>query len=136
MKRLRMLIVEDEFLSRNLLASLMAERGSADVAVDGEEAVRAVKYAYDSGTPYDVIFLDIMLPVMDGQEALRRIRDYERERGLHAPEGCKVVMTTALSDARNVMDAFKGQCEAYIVKPYNKPKIEEQLRSIGLLDRP
>jgi two-component system chemotaxis response regulator CheY len=134
MRKIKILIVEDEFLSRNLLAAYVAEYGPCDVAVDGEEAVKAVKYAYESGEPYDLVLLDIMLPVKDGQDALRDIRNYERERGIVAHDGAKIVMTTALSDARNVMEAFKSQCEAYIPKPYSKGKIDDTIRGLGFKD--
>jgi two-component system chemotaxis response regulator CheY len=131
MKKLKILIVEDEFLSRNLLAMLVSDYGQTDVAVDGEEAVRAVQYAYEAGAPYDLVLLDIMLPQKDGQQALREMRAYEKERGVAGPDGMKVIMTTALTDARNVMEAFKGQCEAYIPKPYSKAKIDEHIKAIN-----
>lgn len=134
MKKLKILIVEDEFLSRNLLVTLVAEHGQTDVAVDGDEAVRAVQYAYDSGTPYDLVLLDIMLPQKDGQQALREMRAFEKARGVAGPDGMKVIMTTALTDARNVMEAFKGQCEAYIPKPYSKAKIDQAIAAIGFGD--
>jgi two-component system chemotaxis response regulator CheY len=134
MKKLKMLIVEDEFLSRNLLASLVAEYGTVEMAVDGEEAVRAVKYAYDGGARYDLILLDIMLPLKDGQDALKEIRAYEQSLGLVGSDCSKIIMTTALSDARNVMQAFKCQCEAYIPKPYSKAKIDEQIRALDFGD--
>lgn len=131
MKKLKILIVEDEFLSRNLLASLVAEYGVCDVAVDGEEAIRAVKFAYDGHLPYDLVLLDIMLPLKDGQEVLREIRAHEKSLGLVGNDCSKIIMTTALSDARNVMEAFKSQCEAYIPKPYSKAKIDEQIRALN-----
>ncbi len=130
-----MLIVEDEFLSRNLLASLVSEYGSHDLAVDGPEAVKAALFAYDSRKPYDLIFLDIMLPLKDGQDVLREIRAYEELRGLARSDCAKVIMTTALSDARNVMEAFRSQCDAYIPKPYSKAKLDEEVRGLGFPDQ-
>jgi len=132
MRQLKILIVEDEFLSRQLLMAIVTELGKADVAVDGEEAVNAVRMSYESGSPYDVVFLDIMLPAKDGQEALKEIRSYEQERGVPASEGVKVIMTTALSDSRSIMQAFRSQCEAYVTKPYNRKKITDELLKLGL----
>jgi two-component system, chemotaxis family, chemotaxis protein CheY len=131
MRELRMLIVEDEFLSRQLLLKYVGDYGSSDVAVDGEEAVRAVQGAYESGSPYDLIFLDIMLPKKDGQAALKEIRTYEAARGILGEGTCRVLMLTALSDARSVMEAFKNQCEGYLTKPYSKAKLEEAISKIG-----
>ncbi len=132
MRELRMLIVEDEFLSRQLLQTYIAEHGSCDVAVDGKEAVRAVELSYEAGKPYDLVFMDIMLPEMDGQTALKEIRSFESARGIMGEDTCKVLMMTALSDARSVMEAFKNQCEGYITKPYSKVKLDEAVRKIGL----
>jgi two-component system chemotaxis response regulator CheY len=131
MRQLRMLIVEDEFLSRQLLQTYAAEYGSCDVAVEGKEAVRAFEFAHDAGKPYDLVFMDIMLPGMDGQAALKEIRSYEASRGIRGGETCKVLMTTALSDAKTVMESFKNQCEGFLTKPYSKPMLIEALRNIG-----
>jgi two-component system chemotaxis response regulator CheY len=71
---MRVLVVEDDFISRKLLTTLLGHYGSCDVAVDGVEAVSAFKMALAEGAPYDLICLDIMMPNMDGQEALKEIR--------------------------------------------------------------
>jgi two-component system chemotaxis response regulator CheY len=130
----RILIVEDEFLSRNLLSHLIAEYGSFDTAINGNEGVEAVKRAYETGSPYDLIFLDIMMPEKNGQMALKEIRDFEKKRGILAVDGCKVVMTTALGDAKNGMEVLCSQCEAHITKPYVKKSIDEQIRKLEFPD--
>jgi two-component system chemotaxis response regulator CheY len=124
---LRILVVEDDFLSRNLLSQMVSKFGAVDFAVDGLEAVEAVKASYRSKAPYSLIFLDIMMPRKDGLAALGEIREFEDSLGIPAMEVCKVIMTTALGDAKNVMSAFKSQCEAYITKPFAKKAIEEQV---------
>lgn len=73
------------------------------------------------------------MPVMDGNQALRAIRDLEEKRGILAPQGAKIIMTTALDDMKNVMQAFHGLCDAYLVKPIEKAKLIEYLHSLGLL---
>ena len=131
MGKLKILIVEDEFLSRQLLQSYLEGRAQCDVAVDGVEAVRAVELSYESGKPYDLVFLDIMLPTKDGQTALKEIRAYESSRGIQGGQTCKIVMMTALSDAKTVMESFKNQCEGYVTKPYSKQKLEAAIRELG-----
>jgi two-component system, chemotaxis family, chemotaxis protein CheY len=127
---LRILVVEDDFLSRSLLTKIVSEYGEVEVAADGIEAVEAVKRSYGSGMPYELIFLDIMMPRKDGQTALREIRAFEESSGVSAPDTCKIIMTTALGDAKNVMGAFGSQCEAYVVKPFSKKAIDEQVRNL------
>ncbi len=134
MKQLRMLIVEDEFLSRKLVGHFVGKYGSFDVAINGEEALRAIRDAYEEARPYDVVFLDIMMPDMDGLSVLKEARAYETQRGIPATDGVKVIMTTALGDAKSVMEAFRNQCEAYITKPYTEENFEMQLRKLGLIE--
>ena len=55
---------------------------------------------------YEVITLDIMMPEMDGQEALKRIRDIEDKAGIPYKKRAKIMMTTALGDVKTVMGAF------------------------------
>jgi len=130
---MRILVVEDDFVSRRLLCAFMAPYGSCDVAVDGEEAVKAVRLALDDNHPYDLICLDVMMPNMNGQIALRKIRELEREHEILVGDGARVIMTTALGDAKNVMQAFKGDCDAYIIKPIDKAKLIEELQKLGLI---
>lgn len=131
MKSLKMLVAEDEFLSRNLLTRMIQSYGTVDGAVDGAEAVAALKAAYESGKPYDLVFLDIMMPGKDGQAALKELRNYEESIGIHSPDVCKVIMVTALADAKNVMAAFNSQCEGYVTKPYSASAIREMVEKIA-----
>jgi two-component system chemotaxis response regulator CheY len=131
---LRMLIVEDEFLSRKLVGHYIEKYGKFDVAVNGEEALKAVQAAYEEGQPYDVVFLDIMMPDKSGLAVLKEIRELEVERGVEVSDGIKVIMTTALGDAKSVMEAFRSQCEAYITKPYTEDAFATQLKKLGLVD--
>lgn len=128
------LVVEDEFTSRKILTRLLGEYGEADVAVDGDEAKAAIKAQLSLGSPYEVIFLDIMLPGMDGQEVLRCLREAEAEHGVELGQGARVIMTTSLADAKNVMRAFRSGCESYLVKPIDKPKVVGELVKLGLIE--
>jgi two-component system, chemotaxis family, chemotaxis protein CheY len=130
---MRTLIVEDDFTSRILMSEFLRELGPAHVAVDGREAVEAVRSALKSGTPYELICLDIMLPEMNGQDVLKEIRARENEAGIQLGKGAKVIMTSALSDPKNVLSAFREQCDGYLVKPIVKEQLFEQLRIQGLI---
>lgn len=132
---MKILIAEDDFVSRKVMLGHLSQYGDCDVAIDGIEAVQAITSAIESDVPYDLVFLDIMMPNMDGQEALTCIRNLESENGISLGDGAKVVMSTALSDAHNVLKAFNGQCEAYIVKPVTREKILNQLIELELIPR-
>ncbi|MBN1524197.1 MAG: response regulator [Spirochaetales bacterium] len=131
---MRVLIAEDDFGSRKLLQNILAEYGDCDVAVDGEEAIEAFKIAWKEQKPYELVCMDIMMPKVNGQEALKAIRDYERDSGIKPSEEAKVIMTTVLDDPKNVIDAlYKGGASAYVVKPINKEKFLKEIHELGLL---
>lgn len=130
---MKMLVVEDDFASRTVLQKMVSKYGACDVAVNGEEALIAFEGAYSEGAPYDVVFLDIMMPGMDGHEVLAKIRQFEEKWGVSGLGGVKVIMVTALGDYDNIMKGFRGQCEAYIVKPVQEEKIVDQLKTLKLI---
>ena len=130
---MKTLIVDDDFTSRKLLLKILSGYGSCDVAVDGKEAVNAFKLALNEWEIYDLVCLDIMMPNMDGQEALVEIRKLEKEKGILGLDGVKVIMTTALDDADSVKTAFREQCEAYLVKPIEKDKLVQKLNEFDLI---
>ena len=81
--------------------------------------------------PYNLILLDIMRPNVDGHAALAAIRSLESGLGVAPADEAKVIMTTALSDASNVMKAFKGQCDGSLVKPIRKEPLFAELEKLG-----
>jgi two-component system chemotaxis response regulator CheY len=130
---MKTLIVEDDFTSRLLLQEILKSYGPSHIAVNGKEAVEAAHLARKTGAPYDLICLDIMMPEMDGQEALRQIREQEESMGIWSTEGAKIVMTTALSDFGNLRAAYMSLCDAYLEKPIQKAKLLEALRKLKLI---
>lgn len=131
---MRFLIVEDDFTSRKFLQNMLAPFGECDIAVNGVEAVEAFKTALDSNVSYDLVCLDIMMPEMDGHEALRAMRSIERERAIAPAQEVPVVMTTALDDPKNVVEAYyKGGATSYVPKPIDRQLFLQLLRNLGVL---
>ena len=131
---MKTLIVEDDFTSRLLLQEFLNPYGPSHIAVNGAEAVEAVTAALDAGEPYNLICLDIMMPEMDGQTALKLIRGIEEATGIFSNRGAKIVMTTALSDVKNIADAFRGLCDAYLMKPIDRAKLLDELHKLKLIE--
>ncbi len=130
---MKALIAEDDFTSRLLLQEFLKKYGTSHVAVNGKEAVEAVQASLEADEPYDLICLDIMMPEMDGQEALRQIRGLEEKKGILSTHGAKIVMTTILGDHKNMIAAFAGLCDAYLTKPIRKVDLLEQMRDLKLI---
>ena len=131
---MKVLIAEDDFASRKFMLRFFEKYGDCDVTVDGKEAVEAYKMAIECGEPYDLICLDIMMPEMDGHQALRAIRKIEEESGVAEDKRVKIVMTTALSETRHVTKAFENGCTAYAGKPINQDKLEAMLKKFKLIE--
>ena len=132
---MRVLVVEDDFTSRKVLQKILAPYGEVDIAVNGVEAVEAFTQSLDDDNRYDLICMDIMMPEMDGQTALRTIRGIERERGIAPAQEVKVVMTTALDDPKNVVEAYyKGGATSYVPKPIDKHMLLHLLKNLGVIE--
>jgi len=129
---MKALIVEDDFTSRLLLQEILKHLGETHCAMNGVEALEAVQLSLATGAPYDLICLDIMMPRMDGQEALKKIRALEEAQGIYSTDGAKILMATALADLKNVRVAYGSLCDGYLVKPIRKDKLLEALRKLGL----
>jgi two-component system chemotaxis response regulator CheY len=130
---MRFLIVEDDFISRRLMQKMLSPFGDCDIAVNGREALTAFSAALAEKAPYALICLDVMMPEMDGHQALKEIRRIEREAGLEPSREVKVLMTTSLDSPRDVMEAyFKGGCNGYLVKPIERLKLVAFLKEFKI----
>jgi two-component system chemotaxis response regulator CheY len=123
----RILIVEDDLISRKFLSKFMNRYGDYDLVVDGLEAIDAYLLATKEGVPYDLICLDVMMPKIDGIQVLKTIRDLEKQNGVNDNEKCKIVMTTVLGEILTVQSAFDFGCNAYASKPLDIAKLTEVL---------
>ena len=131
---MKCLIAEDNLMSRRILKELLSPKFDCDIAVNGQEAIDSFQLAHESKRPYDVIFMDIMMPLVDGLEALICIRTLERKMEIPHSLAVKVIMTTALDDPHTVVRSFNEcQADAYIVKPISRQKIASELRKLKLL---
>lgn len=116
---LRILAVEDNAVNRMVLLAMLANLGwHADVAVNGKEAVDLVS----PGT-YDVVLLDVMMPVMDGLEAARRIRELD----IKQPVLIAITASAMPEDRAKCLDAGMNH---YITKPFLKADLLAALRSV------
>lgn len=131
---MKTLIVEDDFSSRILLQRVMSEFGQVDVAHNGQDAVSAFRTALQNHSPYDLIFMDVLMPEMDGQQALLEIREIEKGNKMISNGGTKVIMTSAMGDPENVIKAYhKGGVDSYLVKPIDLYLLFQQLQYMEIL---
>jgi two-component system, chemotaxis family, chemotaxis protein CheY len=132
-RHLRMLLVEDDFTSRLLLQTFLSRYGECHVAVNGREAVEAFRSALEQGQRYDLICMDIMMPEMDGREAVRQVRLLEEARGILSSSRVKIIMTTAVDDIKEAMRCFKEICDEYLTKPIDLAKLLSHMKFYQLV---
>lgn len=130
---MKILLAEDDFATRKYMVNMLMKYGECDVAVDGIEAIDAFVMALEDGAPYDLICLDIMMPLMDGYQALASIRKLEEEQHISADKAVKVIITTALKEQRNVKMAYELGCSVYSGKPIEPETFEAELKKMNLL---
>jgi CheY-like chemotaxis protein len=125
---LKVLLVEDNPVNQKIAVRMLQKLGhEVEVAGNGLEAVEKFK-----GGAYTAVLMDVSMPVMDGFEATRKIRELERAVGGHVP----VVALTA-----NAMDGDRERCmnagmDEYLSKPVRTEDLEETLRKIAALVHP
>ena len=132
---MKVLIAEDDLVSRKFLQKFLSDYAECDVVVDGMEALDAYLMAVKEKEPYDLICLDIMMPKVDGVKVLKAIRDFENQKGFLYGNKTKVIMTTALAESQYVYKAFEIGCEAYAAKPIDTKKFIEVLEKLELIKK-
>ena len=130
---MKILLAEDDFVTRKYMSNFLSKYGECDVTVDGMEAIEAFTMALEDNEPYDLVCLDIMMPIMDGYQALAGIRRLEKEREIPVEKTVKVIMTTALNEDDNVKKAFELGCTIYSGKPIDQERFEQVIRKLGLI---
>jgi two-component system, chemotaxis family, chemotaxis protein CheY len=115
------------------MQELLKIYGPVHIAVNGKEALDAVRIALLANEPYDLICLDIMMPEMDGQQALSGIRALEEAQGIFSSDGPKIMMTTVMADLKNVSTGYMNLCDACLTKHVHISVLDKELRTLKLI---
>jgi two-component system chemotaxis response regulator CheY len=115
----RILIVDDTLFMRTLLKNILFSGGHDIVgeAADGDEAVAKYK-----DLKPDLVTMDVVMPKVNGIEALKQIRAMDPT--------ARVVMCTAVGQEQMVKLAIKTGARGYIVKPFQAPKVLEEIKNV------
>jgi len=128
---MKSLVAEDDITSRLILQKVLSKYGQCDVAADGRQAVEAVKDALQKNQSYDLVCMDLGMPVMDGQEALREIHKLDAAAKVLNPT--KIIVTTGQTDMASITNALIGRCNGYLMKPIDIEKLCNELRELRLI---
>ncbi|HYE40389.1 MAG TPA: response regulator, partial [Ramlibacter sp.] len=118
--RPRLLVVDDNSLNQLLLSEMLQVLGyEADIEADGRAAV-----SHCAATPPDGVLMDLQMPVMDGIEATRRIRELQAERRIpHFP----IVAATALTSLQDREACMRAGMDGYLTKPLDLRSLAVEL---------
>jgi two-component system chemotaxis response regulator CheY len=126
----KFLVVDDDNFMTETMVIMLELLGMKDVskALNGDQALEQFERALLAGTPYSLVLLDILMPGMDGQEVLKRMRAMERQAGIPREDWSVIIMATALNSPKDMMDALlEGDCTDYIVKPIDEGSLRGML---------
>ncbi|BEP27989.1 response regulator [Helicovermis profundi] len=131
---MKILIAEDDYVSRKFLYKFLSKYGECDITIDGYETLEVFIMAIEEKKYYDLICLDIMMPKLDGVEVLKMIREIEEKNEISEKNKSKIIMTTALNSTESVFNSYENGSEAYAVKPIDTEKFVSVMRNLGLID--
>jgi len=132
---MKCLIVDDDSFGREMLTCILSDYAEIiDTAEDGAEAVERFSRSLQDRRPYDLVCLDIQMPVLNGQEALKQMRRLEDESERANSGTAVIVMTTAVNSVQEIKEAiWQGDCNNYLVKPIAQADLVSLLNTYKLI---
>ncbi|KAF4614071.1 hypothetical protein D9613_007880 [Agrocybe pediades] len=130
-KKFRVLVVEDNSILRNLLIKWLSSKGYTYCsAVNGHDGVNVFK----KDGPFDVVLLDLSMPVLDGVGATKEMRSIEEEmkKGNDNFQPARILALTGMSSLEDKRRAFDAGVDGYLVKPVAFKTLDETFRKLGL----
>ncbi len=119
----RILIVEDNLINRMIMRRLLEKEGFEEIE-EAENGRVALDRCIHSDSPYDVIFMDIQMPVMDGLTAMKKIRE------LNDYETCRIVALTGYKSEEDRQNLINSGFDRYISKPYHQKILSDYIASL------
>jgi two-component system chemotaxis response regulator CheY len=130
---IKALIVDDVDFLALMLAKMMPQGSTTKTAASGDEAIKLYGKAFYAKEPYHLICLDIRMPNIDGVEVLEFIRKFEKDQNVAKENAAKIIMTTSVNKKETVIEVMQKGCDSYIIKPYNKERIDIELKKLALI---
>ena len=132
---MRILIIDDEMVSRTKLELIMEYFGDCKTLEHGDDALALFHEAHQEGDPFDLIMLDINLPGMDGIQLLSAIRNAEKKLNIEKSHQAKILMTSSCRDKERIVASVQSGCDDYIGKPFDLNLIRNKLDKLGIKER-
>jgi two-component system, chemotaxis family, chemotaxis protein CheY len=124
---MKILVVDDESVSLRKMEFIMKSYGTCDRVDSGQAAIDAFVKGWENWSPYDLITLDMMMEGMNGNEALAKIRDLEKQKDVPEDKRVRVIMVTAMADKDTIISCVQSGCDDFISKPFERQIVEGKL---------
>ncbi|MCO4781098.1 MAG: response regulator [Candidatus Cloacimonetes bacterium] len=126
---MKILIVDDEEFICEILTEFLSDYGEATIVTEGTKAIPTYKEAIEKNEPFDLVYLDVMMPDISGLEILKQIQANEIDKS--EDEKTKIIMITSSYDPDNFFDSYRGGCQVFLTKPIRQNIIKEKLAQLG-----
>lgn len=125
--KLRVLVAEDNLVNQEVVLRMLKLEEIYDVVIakDGQEAYDLVKESMDKGEFFNLIFMDIQMPNLDGLQSTRLIR----QMGYSAP----IVALTAFAEESNVRECYDSGMDEFLSKPIRRPALKQVLKKFSTI---
>lgn len=134
---MKFLFVDDDESILLFLNSFLSMYAVCAEAQNGEEALSAFGRALGENEPFTAVFMDILMPGMDGNQVVKKLREMERKQGVPENRAFKLIMISICTDTKNVSESFfNGLADAYIPKPLRPETLLRELRKMNLIPPP
>lgn len=125
LKNITVLIVDDSAINRNIAANIIEHHGGISAAAcNGKEGV--IRFAESRIGEFDIILMDIMMPVMNGYDAVKLIRTLDREDAVRIP----IVAVTSECGDENIRKCHECGMDRYLRKPYSPELLTETIEKL------
>lgn len=131
------MVADDSSIALMMTGYMLKKYGVEPIteASDGLQALERFEEALQAKEPFSLVFLDIVMPKLSGQEALKRMRALEKEAGIAGGERAVIIMATSLNSPSDMIDALiEGDCSDYLVKPFDAEEVRALLIKYGFLE--
>jgi len=125
--KVRVLVAEDNLVNQEVVLRMLKLEDVYDVVIakDGQEAYDVVKKSMEEGKFFNLIFMDIQMPNLDGLQSTRLIR----EMGYSAP----IVALTAFAEESNVKECYESGMNHFLSKPIRRPALKQVLKKFATI---
>lgn len=133
---MRILLVEDVEISRMVTENILRQFSEVtfiDNAKNGYEAIKKALDSYKKGKKYDIIFMDIIMPITSGYQALESIRKYERDNHIEENNRSKIVILSSLNTKEEIENGLRMGADKVFIKPINYEDIKSLFKEWNMI---